>query len=399
MVNDLDLARAALGSVLYGLGSPEDFEPEDWTLPAHRTIHAAMLQLGGPPSLPLIHHRLLASREPAQFWQPELGRLPEHAVSSVENYQRVVTALRLSRQRREVAHQAEEILRLVSLPADDSDVRAAIADLERISRPRGVRTANHIADGMHEAFTTGVKPNVPLGLTCLHDLKIVAGNLSVIAARPGVGKTAMLGTITLAAAKAGWRVLFLSLEMSALEVRQRLLAGLYNIPMTAVQECSDPRMIHAAEDLARLPIWLEDEKDQRIDLETIEQLVKNFSGEKCVVCIDYLQLITSRKRFDKRYEAIGHVCRELKHMATGFSVPIIVAAQLSRGAEQHAGKPQLSDLRESGEIEQTADKVLLIHRDGRETMLKVAKYRQGPTWTCRATYAGEYCQFEDDAHA
>jgi replicative DNA helicase len=102
-------------------------------------------------------------------------------------------------------------------------------------------------------------------------------------------------------------------------------------------------------------------------------------------------------KHDKRYELIGHVCRELKRLAMAAKVPMVVAAQLSRNAENRGkdSKPQLSDLRESGEIEQTADQVLLLHRETDRTLLRVAKYRMGPMFTADLRFVGERCYFDD----
>lgn len=259
-----------------------------------------------------------------------------------------------------------------------------------------VRGPEHLRDGLADVFLGARPPAVPLGLECLRELKVTPGRLCTWAARPGKGKTAMLGTIALAAAREGWSVLFFSLEMTGLEIRQRLLAGHSGIPLEVIQEQEDPRLPAAASALAELPVWIQDESGTRLDVETISAVTRRFEPRPAVVVVDYLQLVTTRLRFERRYEAIGHVCRELKHLALACDLPVIVAAQLSRAAEDRQGKPQLSDLRESGDIEQTSNQVVLMHRDDSgSTALKVAKNRHGPTFTRDVYFRGEICLFED----
>lgn len=254
-----------------------------------------------------------------------------------------------------------------------------------------------LRDGLADVFLGEKPPAVPLGLDSMSPLKVTPGRLCTWAARPGKGKTAMLGTIALASARAGWNVLLFSLEMTGLEIRQRLLAGFAEIPLEHVEDQSDPRLSDAASRLAELPIWIQDESRGRLDVETISATVRRFTPRPTLVLVDYLQLVGTRARFERRYEAIGHVCRELKHTALRAGVPVIVAAQLSRAAEERQGKPQLSDLRESGEIEQTSNQVVLIHRDeSGATALKVAKNRHGPTFTRDVYFRGEICLFQDN---
>ena len=403
MVNrELSLARMALGSLLMGVGSARDFTRDDFTNQAHRLIFDCLAEMG-EPSLERLHTALASSGQPEKLWQSEFFRLDEHAVANAYNLELVRSDLRAERRRRNLAGAASELGSQVSGRAPDADLRETAATIETLIRDTGDGEPEHIRDRMAETFLVGEQPHVPMPLSGLDRLRIIAGNLAVIAARPGQGKTALLGNVALSAAAHGWNVLLLSLEMPALEIRQRLLAGFAGIPLGAVQACSDPRMIEQAGALSQLPIWLEDEAVRRLSLESIEAVTRTFirrhGAERAVLLVDYLQLVTTRARYERRYEAIGHVCRELKHLALGQRLPVIVAAQLSRTAEERqGGRPQLSDLRESGEIEQTADQVVLIHRENDamgDAKLRVAKNRMGELFTCEARFAGERCQFED----
>lgn len=273
------------------------------------------------------------------------------------------------------------------------------AELEGVATRTGTSDPEHIGDSLHELFV-GKKPNIPIGLEPLQNLKVVPGNVCVIGARPGAGKTAFLGTLALYAAKNDWDCLFLSLEMPSSQIRQRLMAANSSIDLSVIQNAEDPKLVQASYDLRVLPIWIMD-ASLRLDMEAIASTVRKFvasrPGRNTVVFIDYLQLITSRAKYDKRYELLGHICRELKRLALAVNVPLVVAAQLSRAAENRGkdAKPQLSDLRESGEIEQTADQVLLIHREPDRAMVRVAKYRMGPVWTAELRFVGERCYFDD----
>lgn len=281
----------------------------------------------------------------------------------------------------------------------DEVIAAIKADLEAAgSRVKG-REPEHIGESLAELFT-GKKDHIPFGLEPLERLKVVPGNLCVVGARPGSGKTAMLGTIALNAARRGWECLFLSLEMPSVQIRQRMIAADAGIDLPTVEAAEDPKVLTGAKNLAALPIWIED-ASLRLDVETISRLVRRFvadrPGRNTFVVVDYLQLIGSKMKHDKRYELIGHVCRELKRLAMAAKVPMVVAAQLSRNAENRGkdSKPQLSDLRESGEIEQTADQVLLLHREADRTLVRVAKYRMGPMFTADLRFVGERCYFDD----
>lgn len=277
-------------------------------------------------------------------------------------------------------------------------VASLLGELEGITTSTN-RDPEHIGDSLGELFV-GKKPHVPIGLEPLQNLKIVPGNVCVVGARPGAGKTALLGTLALYAAKTDWDCLFLSLEMPSAQIRQRLMAANSSIDLAVIQEANDPRLVSAARDLQAMNIWIMD-ATLRLDIETISSVVRKFvssrPGRNTVVFIDYLQLITSNAKYEKRYELLGHVCRELKRLALSVNVPLVVAAQLSRAAENRGkdAKPQLSDLRESGEIEQTADQVLLVHREPDRAMVRVAKYRMGPVFTAELRFVGERCYFDD----
>jgi len=236
-------------------------------------------------------------------------------------------------------------------------------------------------------------------------------DLLIVAGRPGIGKTSLLLSIVLNAARKRQRVALFSLEMSNEQVVQRFISGDTGIPSQRFREGRlDDRdwqaFVAATEALSKLPVHLDDTplisthelraKARRLDLELgLDLLV-----------VDYLQLLTSGYRSDNRVQEISYISRALKGLARDLNVPVLAAAQLSRAVEQRQDKrPMLSDLRESGSIEQDADVVMFIYRDeyyNPETTEKpnmaevnIAKHRNGPTGVFELYFEKELAQFKN----
>jgi replicative DNA helicase len=316
----------------------------------------------------------------------------------------LVGLMRMESQRADLRRVALSVVERIGEGETPEQVAPLVSRMHELTRPRVADEVQAIGDNMHELFTGNDADAVPLGLECLHDLRVVPGNLTVLAARPGGGKTAMLGTITLAASRQGWRCLFFSLEMPGKQIRQRLLSGFARVPLTEVVNPQDASLVPHANRMGELPIGIRDAVAG--DTLTVERIVNTVRAyrlrhpnENMAVFVDYLQLVKSREAHDRRHELIGHVCRELKACALRERVPMIVGAQVGRGAEQRGkdAKPQLSDLRESGDIENTADQVVLMHREmgERSAAVAVAKNRMGRPFACDVDFIGELCLFAD----
>lgn len=376
-----------------GLGDPAELTRDDFELPSHRLILAAIhsLKAASLPAEPAaIAVKLQQLGHPEALWSEELGLLPEHA-GVRENFPLYRDALRRERRRSVLK---DRTLRLLG----DLDAGATLEMLEPgVSRlgdafrehPEG---PSHLSAGLPELFLRGPLPRLPLGLDALDPLRIEPGDLAVIAARPRVGKTAMLATLALAAAREGWQAIFLSLEMPAFQIRQRLFSAFTGIPLAEVKDAS-PAMVQRLSEVGDLPIWI----DESPDLESLAGMLHAFTARNqhpTVLFLDYLQLLKTRSKHERRYEVLGHICRELKTLAKSTGIPIVTGAQLSRAADARE-IPQLSDLRESGEIEQTADQVLLMYRDYDCTHLKLAKYRNGEEFKRLVRFLGPCCTFED----
>ncbi|NJL93270.1 MAG: replicative DNA helicase [Anaerolineae bacterium] len=254
---------------------------------------------------------------------------------------------------------------------------------------------------------------VPTGFTDLDNLLggLQKSDLLILAARPGVGKTSLMLNIALNAARSRARVAVFSLEMSNDQLIQRLIStetaiNSHKLRLAELDSEEWRRFVEASGKLSELPIYLDDTPALSImQLRTKCRRLYRETGLDLVV-VDYLQLMTageSSSRNDNRVQEVSAISRGLKELARELNVPVLAGAQLSRSVEQRTDKrPQLSDLRESGSLEQDADIVLFIYRDElyneaterpNEADIIVAKHRNGPTGTVVLFFRKALTQF------
>jgi replicative DNA helicase len=251
---------------------------------------------------------------------------------------------------------------------------------------------------------------VPTGFTDLDNLLggLQPSDLLITAGRPGMGKTAMLLNIVHNAAIVHKkRVAVFSLEMSNEQVVQRLISQQTGIDSQKLRtgKLTDedwPVFNHAIGILSDSKIYLDDTPSLTpIQLRTkCRRLQMEFGID--LIILDYLQLMSSDSRNDNRVQEVSLISRSLKQLARELRVPLMAAAQLSRAVEQRSDKePQLSDLRESGSLEQDADIVMFIYREEKDptmsnvTHLKVAKHRNGPVGQIDLIFKGNLTKFEN----
>jgi replicative DNA helicase len=236
-------------------------------------------------------------------------------------------------------------------------------------------------------------------------------DLLIVAGRPGSGKTAfILSAAKNAAQKFKKHVAIFSLEMSNDQLVQRMIAQETGIDsqrlrMGKLGEEEWPLLAHAIEALSGTMIFLDDTPALTpLQLRTkCRRLHLEFQLD--LILVDYLQLMAGGIRTENRVQEVGYISRNLKVLARELNVPVLAAAQLSRAVEQRAEKePQLSDLRESGSLEQDSDIVLFIHRPElyeKDTLkqniaqIKVAKHRNGPTGTIELIFRNSIAKFEN----
>lgn len=252
-------------------------------------------------------------------------------------------------------------------------------------------------------------PGLPMGFQAI-DQKISPrpGNLVILAARPSMGKTALAGCVGINVARDTGPVGFISLEQSADEITDRIVAAQTGVPLNAILKNrlsseDKTKIMEFGGWLGELPFYIDDGG------KTLSQVVATlrFMRRKhgiCMAVIDYLQIIDPDDRRMPREQQIATATRTLKHLAKDLNIPIIALSQLNRDLEKRPNKrPQLSDLRESGAIEQDADLVTFLHRPewydpadqpGLAEFI-IAKHRSGQTGMATLAWRGETTSFED----
>ncbi|WP_338100718.1 replicative DNA helicase [Microbacterium excoecariae] len=261
----------------------------------------------------------------------------------------------------------------------------------------------------------GEMTGVPTGFAELDGLTngLHAGQMIVVAARPAMGKSTLaLDFARAAAIKHDQPAIFFSLEMGKTEIAMRLLSAEGQIPLQKLRKGDlDSRdWTTLASTRGRIndaPLYVDDSPNMTlVEIRAKCRRLKQRVGLKMII-IDYLQLMTSGKRVESRQQEVSEFSRALKLMAKELQVPVIALSQLNRGPEQRQDKrPMVSDLRESGSIEQDADMVILLHRDEvydkqtrpGEADLIVAKHRNGPTADISVAFQGHYSRFHDMVH-
>jgi replicative DNA helicase len=328
------------------------------------------------------------------------------------------------------------------------EAEQAVFDIARTSEGSNVEP---VRDAVVRAFKIleeaerrgGGVTGIPTGFTRLDRQcsGLHPGDLFIVAARPGMGKTSLVLNMALNVAAArvvreaadedyfetpaeepGYGVLFCSLEMPKEQLAARLLASEARVDMASIRGGNMSRedwskLTEAASRLARLPLWLDDTPaltllDLRAKIRRLHAEVTR--GESSVrargiglIVVDYLQLMQGRRDAGSREQEISELSRGLKQLAKEMKVPVIALSQLNRAVETRTTKdkrPQLSDLRESGAIEQDADTILFIYRDDyyfRDSETKgtaeiiIAKQRNGPTGTVLTKFTASCTRFDN----
>lgn len=276
--------------------------------------------------------------------------------------------------------------------------------MERIeARHRGDETIRGVPSGFTDLDhkTNGFQPS----------------DLIIVAARPSMGKTAFcLNVAVNAALEANLPTAIFSLEMSQDQLMERLIAAesfvdLHRLRSGKLRDDDYPKMSRAAGLLGTAPLWIDD--TPALTLLELRSKARRLKAEHDIglFVLDYLQLLRGPSRAESRQEEISFISRSLKALARELETPVIALSQLSRAPEQRGGdrRPQLSDLRDSGAIEQDADLVLFIYRaemyaslmerdDGSlegVAELILAKHRNGPTGTIKLAFHKQYTRFDN----
>jgi replicative DNA helicase len=270
---------------------------------------------------------------------------------------------------------------------------------------------------IHEAAERGEKiTGLPSGFSQLDEMTsgMHPGDLFIIAGRPGMGKTAFALNVAMNSCihkKAP--VAIFSLEMPKEQLVKRMLCSEARVDGTRLRAGQLwredwPKLARAAGAMSELPMWIDDTPALSMtELRAKARRLKAQNGLDLIV-VDYLQLMRSGSKNDSREQEISEISRSLKGLAKELALPVIALSQLNRGVESRAGKdkrPQLSDLRESGAIEQDADTILFIYRDEvynrdnpdarNRAEIIIGKQRSGPTGTVHCAFFNEYTRFDN----
>jgi replicative DNA helicase len=429
--NDLGAEASVLGGVLLSNDAldvtVEILAPEDFYSEANRHIYQGMLELaknGQPVDLVTLRAQLeSAGKLPAVGGDDYLFSLTNTipAVANIEAHARIVREKAIVRGLISACHEITSRGYADYGPLDQflDGAEKSIFDVskERIRHPyehvRSVvtRTFEQIsAAAERKEHITGL----PTGFTQL-DKKTAGmhpGELIIVAGRPSMGKTALALNVAVNAARSreGVQVVFFSLEMPKEQLASRMLCSEARVDASLVRTGNIPRdswpaLVQAANDVSELPIWIDDTPG--LSLMELRAKARRLKVERglSLVIVDYLQLMRSGTRTESREQEISEISRSLKGLAKELSLPVMALSQLNRGVETRGTKdkrPQLSDLRESGAIEQDADTIIFVYRDevyDKESRDKgiaeliVGKQRQGPTGTVRCSFSHEHTRF------
>ena len=256
---------------------------------------------------------------------------------------------------------------------------------------------------------------VPTGFADLDALTngLHPGQLVIVAARPAIGKSTLALDIARAASlHHGLASVVVSLEMGRNEITRRMLAAEAKVPLHHMRSGSMTdqdwdRIARTTGTVSNAPLFIDDSPNMTMmEIRAKCRRLKQRHGLRLIV-LDYLQLMSSGKRVESRQVEVSEFSRSLKLLAKELDVPVVALSQLNRGPEQRTDKrPMLSDLRESGSLEQDADMVVLLHREDAyekespragEADFIVAKHRNGPTGTITVAFQGHYSRFVDMA--
>ncbi len=303
----------------------------------------------------------------------------------------------------------------------DTIVDRAQAEVYDVTSDRTSEDYQVLADIMHDAMQEiesidnrgGGMVGVPTGFTDLDALTngLHAGQMIVIAARPAVGKSTVgLDFARSASIKHGLTSAIFSLEMSRTEIVMRLLSAeaqiaLQHMRSGSMSEADWSRMAKHMSRVSEAPLFIDDSPNlTMMEIRAKCRRLKQRHDLRLVI-IDYMQLMTSGRKVESRQQEVSEFSRSMKLLAKELDVPVIAISQLNRGPEQRTDKrPMVSDLRESGSIEQDADIVMLLHREDMyepesqragEADFIIAKHRNGPTATISVAFQGHYSRFVD----
>lgn len=422
--HDIDPEQYVLGAMMLSRDAVLDvletgLQAEHFRRPANQEVFAALAdvfsRVNGPID-PVVLSDELATRKTLQRvgGAPYLHTLlaTPHVTANVTHYVEVVLRRHKLRLVGTTGIQLQQYAGNDGNGADVDEVldraRASLEQAAGIGRATDGREFDQVVDDWLAGLDAPKVPPLSTGIQDLDELLgggTRPGQLIVVGARPGIGKSVVGTNFAVAAAKRGFGATICSLEMSEPELMERIFADQAAVALERLRqpklldEHDRHRLAVAADQIGALPLKIVDSAQQT--LATIRAVardrVRTARGLRLLV-VDYLQLMSSSGRArENRQQEISEISRGLKLLAKELGITVVALSQLNRGSEQRAGgRPQLSDLRESGSIEQDADVVMLLHRDvddetaADQIEFRIPKHRGGRTGVLDLFWVGPF---------
>ena len=436
--HSIEAERAVLGAILLNKDAFDAVssivKAEDFYSDNHRVIYEALVSIVGKnqrADYVLLSEELKKSQKlEAVGGILYLTNLTTDIVDAynVEDHAKIVRDKAHLRKLIHVANAVESMAYREEEETEDIVNRAEQMVLDVSGTTKGESSFSAMRDVVYETIDRinelqrhkGILTGVSTGFKDLDNLTsgLQKSDLILVAARPSMGKTAF--TLNIAqnvSMKSKKNVAFFSLEMSKTQLVARVLAAVAGINSGRIRngQLSQEdwgKAINALNDLAEAPLYIDDTSGLTPQLmkKKLRRLIQEH-GELGLVVVDYIQLMENggKKMAENRQQEVSAISRQLKIMAREFNVPLIALSQLSRGVESRADKtPMLSDLRESGSLEQDADIVAFLNRenyqdtedtsDGVETQVIIRKHRNGELGIVKLWFEGAYTRFRDLAY-
>lgn len=436
-MNDMDLysveaEQGILGAILIRPGIVPHVSslvrPEDFYKQAHRITFQIMQEMalqGESVDLVNLAEQLrqagMLEKVGGVAYVTHLGNV-EATAAGVDGYCQTVREYSRRRQIVSLARQAMGAACDMGKSVEEVEdgLQAALTKGEQLAKHKGLYDAKALIFALQDDIdrrARGEQIGVKTGIRGIdaHIGSMEPGNLVIIAGRPSHGKSALACTIAINAARAGKRVLWFTMEMDAVETARRIVSQISGIDnrkfktraLQGMTEDERGRYIAAYEKFARMGLHVSDVTNQTpLDIWRTAQGVKAVDGLDLII-IDYIGLMSagSRKK-ENRVQEVSYITRMLKNMAGALQVPVLALSQLNRANDKENRMPRLSDLRDSGSIEQDANVVMLIQRDSHLSMqgtpvyektvtLDIAKVRDGATGTVKLDFFPAFSVFQD----
>src|SRR4051794_25384573 len=434
---DIPAEQSVLGAMMLSKDAIADvvevIKPGDFYRPAHQLVYDAVLDLyarGEPADAVTVSAELTSNGQlnrvgGASYLHTLISMVPTAAnagyyaaiVADRATLRRLVTAgTRIVQMGYDASSGNNDVVGSV-----DDVVDRAQAEIYEVTERRTSEDYVHIETLLQSTLdeiekisaTGGIGMGIPTGFQQLDEITngLHPGQMVTVAGRPGSGKSTLaLDFARSAAIKNGRPAVIFSLEMSRIEIMMRMFSAeatvsLQNMRSGHMSDQDWTRLARRSSELAEAPLFIDDSPNlTMMEIRAKARRLRQRHDLQLIV-IDYLQLMTSGKRVESRQQEVSEFSRAVKLLAKELDLPVVVLSQLNRGPEQRTDKkPMLSDLRESGSIEQDSDVVLLVHRPdlyepeterAGEADLILAKHRNGPTATCAVAFQGRYSRFTD----